>query len=208
MRILLADDHGLFRDSMAVWLQRCPDRIGEGGEVEVEFAVDWDSLWARLPEGFDLLLVDLGMPGMDGAASVDRLRAAAPATPILVVSANGERAVIEACLDAGAAGYITKASPGEEILEAVATVLRGARYRPSLPEEARPLPMETLSERQRQVLARLARGESNRTIAERLALTEGTVKQYVSQLLDILDVDNRTQAGNLARQLLGIDPRE
>ncbi|MEJ2061291.1 MAG: response regulator transcription factor [Gammaproteobacteria bacterium] len=201
MKILIADDHGLFRDSMAVWLQR------SGNNPRIEFAHDWDSLCAQLPDGVDLILVDLSMPGMEGAISIERLHAVVPTTPLLVVSANEHPQVIEACLRAGASGYVTKASPGEEILRAVRTIMRGDRYRPlSVINRRTKDLLATLSDRQREVLAHLACGNSNRVIAETLSLTEGTVKQYVSQLLDLLNVDNRTQAGILARELLGFDP--
>jgi DNA-binding NarL/FixJ family response regulator len=85
--------------------------------------------------------------------------------------------------------------------------MRGDNYRPVsvLNRRTKDL-LTTFSTRQRDVLAHLACGNSNRVIAEELSLTEGTVKQYVSQLLDLLNVDNRTQAGILARELLGFDP--
>ena len=201
MKILIADDHGLFRDSMAVWLQRCDEHS------LVKFAYDWDSLHAQLPSNPDLILVDLHMPGMEGVLSIARLHAETPETPLLVVSANENPDVIEACLRAGASGYVPKASSGEEILRAVRAIMSGHRYRPVSVIKSKTKDMLlTLSERQRDILMQLASGSSNRAIAESLSLTEGTVKQYVSQLLDILNVDNRTQAGILARELLGFDP--
>jgi len=199
VKILLADDHGLFRDSMAVWLNQYTQ------QVQVEFAFDWDSLVDVLDTSFDLIMLDLDMPGMDGAASIDTLKNTRPEIPILVVSANQETQTINACLNAGASGYITKAGSGEEILEAVATVLRGETYRPPASRQNEKAQItETLSNKQIKILAHLAKGDSNKKIAEKMFLSEGTVKQYVSQLLRILCVDNRTQAGNRARQILGI----
>lgn len=200
MKILLADDHGLFRDSMAVWLNQYTER------VQVEFAFDWDSLIDVLDASYDLVMLDLGMPGMDGAVSIDRLKHTLPDIPILVVSANQEAQTINTCLQAGASGYITKAGSGEEILEAVSTVLRGEIYRPPASRQDENIQItETLSNKQIRILAYLAKGDSNKKIAEKTCLSEGTVKQYVSQLLRVLEVDNRTQAGNRARQILGIE---
>ena len=198
MKILLADDHGLFRDSMAIWLKQYNKNI------QIEFAADWDSLIAQLTIAFDLIMLDLNMPGMLGATSIAKLVKQFPKLPILVVSANEESRTIKACLDCGAAGYITKASDGKEILNAVATVLKGHIYQPPLSSQHQnSLLIETLTPKQFELLSHLAKGGSNKAIAEQMHLSEGTVKQYVSHLLTHLDVDNRTQAGNKAREILG-----
>ncbi len=198
LTILLADDHGLFRDSMAAWLsQRLPG-------AAFRFASDLGGTIRQLDESVSLVMVDLDMPGMNGAASIVRLRRLGRSTPLLVVSANNDRATVEACLEAGADGYLTKSSESGEILKAVKAVLAGHSYRPrDAAGPGDPL-VEHLSRRQIELLGLLAEGLSNRQIAERMHLSEGTVKQYVSQLLQILDVDNRTQAGNKARRLLGL----
>lgn len=197
MKILLADDHGLFRDSMATWLQQCPEKI------EIEFASDWASLTTQLDPKLSLIMLDLGMPGMTGPNCIRELIKQLPTVPILVVSANDEPFTIRACFESGASGYITKASDGCEILKAVSIVLNGGSYRPPLasPNEQL-LSTPSLSTKQFELLACLAKGISNREIALQLNLSEGTVKQYVSQLLTILNVDNRTQAGNEARKIL------
>lgn len=198
VKILLADDHGLFRDSMAIWLKQYAD------DIEIEFASDWDSLNQQLKGNPDLIMLDLGMPGMSGAASIFTIKKQLSDTPILVVSANEDEQTIQACLDCGASGYITKSSSGQEILKAVSSVLDGQIYLPKMNvEKGNSIPTQSLSKKQFELLSFLAKGESNRHIAEHMHLSEGTIKQYVSQLLDILDVDNRTQAGNKARKILG-----
>ncbi len=198
MKILLADDHGLFRDSMAVWLKQLSNN------VEIELASDWSSLNEQLNDNLDLVMLDLGMPGMFGATSICELVKQFPTLPVLVVSANEDQHTIDACLTCGAAGYITKVSDGHEILKAVSTVLDGKIYQPdSNSRNQSPLSTETFTRKQFELLACLAKGDSNKTIAENMHLSEGTIKQYVSQLLNILDVDNRTQAGNEARKILG-----
>lgn len=200
MKILLADDHGLFRDSMAVWLKQYEQ------DVQIEFAADWESLNEHLDDDLNLLMLDLGMPGMSGAASICSIIKQIHDVPVLVVSANEDRHTIKACLECGASGYITKASSGQEILKAVSTVMKGEIYQPPKHLQQDSLGLEeSFSKKQFQLLALLAEGESNRDISQQLSLSEGTVKQYVSQLLDMLGVDNRTQAGNKARKILGMD---
>tara|TARA_R110001606_G_scaffold361754_7_gene515171 strand:- start:67051 stop:67650 length:600 start_codon:yes stop_codon:yes gene_type:complete len=197
VKILLADDHGLFRDSMATWLQQYPE------SMEIEFAADWDSLITQLDPKLALVMLDLSMPGMYGPNSICELIKRLPIVPILVVSANDEPLTIKACFDSGASGYITKASDGCEILKAVSIVLNGGTYQPlSTSQESHSLSTPTLSNKQIGLLTCLADGLSNREIANQLNLSEGTVKQYVSQLLTLLNVDNRTQAGNKARKIL------
>lgn len=198
MKILLADDHGLFRDSMASWLQQYPK------PMNIEFASDWVSLTAKLDPNLALIMLDLSMPGMLGASSIFELTIRLPNVPILVVSANDELDTIKACLGCGASGYITKSSDGHEILDAVTTVLNGDIYQPAIQtQHSKQLSDETFTRKQLELLAHLAKGFSNKDIAKEMNLSEGTIKQYVSQLLTILNVDNRTQAGNKARTLLG-----
>lgn len=198
MKILLADDHGLFRDSMATWLQQYP------AQLTITFASDWPSLIAQLDPDLSIIMLDLAMPGMSGAASISRLTKRLASVPILIVSANDDPNTIKACLHFGASGYLTKASDGCEILNALSIVLKGETYRPPvITEQNRPLSNPSFSNKQLELLAHLAEGISNKDIAKLMNLAEGTVKQYVSQLLTLLDVDNRTQAGNKARTLLG-----
>ncbi|NQY26828.1 MAG: response regulator transcription factor [Piscirickettsiaceae bacterium] len=198
MKVLLADDHGLFRDSMAIWLKQYPE------PMQIEFAIDWASLIKKLDNSFTLIMLDLNMPGMFGATSIGELAKSFPNTPILVVSANEDPQTINACIEHGASGYITKASDGQEIIKAVSTVLNGEIYQPtSYSTNTRLLAPEALNKRQFELLSHLATGETNKIIAQKMRLSEGTIKQYVSQILDILDVDNRTQAGNKARKILG-----
>ncbi len=200
MNLLIADDHGLFRDSMAVWLQQID------GDIRIHLADGLDRLTRILEQegDFHLVMLDLGMPGMRGARSVKTLCQKYPAIPFVVVSADETPLTIRCCLDAGARGYVTKSSEGGVILEAVRKVLAGGMYVP--PAASREFAEQAeFSERQMHLLGLLAKGLSNREIASQMHLSEGTVKQYVSKILRILDVDNRMQAGIQARKLLGLD---
>lgn len=199
MKILLADDHGLFRDSMAVWLQQLDDVL------QIDFAADAREVENAIDDRqYGLVILDLGMPGMQGAFSVRRFCQQLDKVPLIVVSADESPLVIRSCIEAGASGYVTKSSEGESILQAVRQVLAGAEYVPLCARPDRNDEHYDFNEKQIQMLSLLAEGSSNREIAEAMHLSEGTVKQYVSRLLRILEVDNRMQAGLKARELLGI----
>lgn len=197
MDVLLADDHGLFRDSMAVWLEQLSD------DMNIEFAENFNDVHKALSlNHYDLLLLDLGMDGMEGAISIRQFNHLAPKLPILVVSANEAPETVMSCIEAGAIGYITKSVSGENILQAINQVLKGEKY---IPANLVVSNAHKLSDKQRQILKCIIDGDSNKIIAEKLHLSEGTVKQYVSKLLMDLDVDNRGQAANKARKMLGIN---
>jgi len=197
MHILIADDHGLFRDSMRAWLEQLDkdyiiDTASSYGEVQSSLAAE---------HRYCLVLLDLNMPGMKGPESVRDIVGCSGDVPIIVVSANEKPYAIRACLDAGAAGFVPKSSDGEGILAAINLVLSGGTFVPrgiSLNDDS-----NAFTDKQLRILRQIANGDSNREIAEALHLSEGTVKQYISEILSKLDVDNRTQAALAARSILG-----
>ncbi|RME02827.1 MAG: DNA-binding response regulator, partial [Bacteroidetes bacterium] len=183
MRILVADDHGLFREGICSLLaERHPD-------YEIHCATSFAEVESAITgeRPFRLLLLDLNMPGMHGFESILRLQNQCGETPILIVSADETPATIHRCLEAGVAGYLSKSSDSQTMQRAIDTVLNGQRY---IPEQAFDYQPIRLNHRQQQILRCLAEGKSNREIAAELHLSEGTVKQYVSRLLTELDVDN------------------
>jgi len=198
-RILLADDHGLFRDSMEVWLKRLDDH-----HVSIRTVTSLDEVLDALQKAslYHLILLDLNMPGMHGAASVREVCSNTADIPVIIVSAEENPTVIRACIDAGAAGYVPKSSSGETILDAIRQVLAGYCYIPLHVRHSRPV--DRFSDRQLELLSLLAEGHSNREIARRIHLSEGTVRQYVSEILRKLNVENRSQAGIKARSMLGM----
>ncbi|OUR70948.1 hypothetical protein A9Q78_11420 [Methylophaga sp. 41_12_T18] len=201
MKILLADDHGLFRDSMAVWIKHYND------QANISFAADFTSIIDLLnqQQKFDLILLDLTMPGMSGITSINTVKQQSPETPILIVSANDDPQTINACLQNGAAGYVTKASEGTEILKALNMVIQGKTYQTkALADKVEDPILASLSDKQLQLLTYLGQGITNKEIARQMEFSEGTIKQYVSQLLSKLEVDNRTQAANKARSMLAL----
>jgi len=198
LTILLADDHGLFRESVKHWLEALDTNY------QVETATNRAQVHAALTNGMQpkLMLLDLCMPGMNGVESIRDIHVAWPLIPILVVSANDDPLVIRACIEAGAAGFVSKAGQGEEMLDAIRRTLAGKTY---IPSGAMSKTVPRFSDKQMKILHLLAEGRSNKEIAQQAYLTEGTVKQYVSDILSKLDVDNRVQAGIRAREILGLN---
>jgi DNA-binding NarL/FixJ family response regulator len=213
MKILFADDHPLMREGVRHVL------IQIEAEVEIVDAYDWPSLFAAAAAhaDVDLALVDLNMPGSPGLAGIVAFRARHPEVPLVVLSASESARDIQAVLDAGALGYIPKASPQAVMLNALQLVLAGGVYVPPLLLDAAPglhasqvadfsaLAQTGLTTRQTEVLRLLLKGSPNKVIARTLDLTEGTVKLHVAAIFRALNVNNRTEAV-LAVQRLGIDP--
>jgi DNA-binding NarL/FixJ family response regulator len=209
MKILLSDDHPLFREGVKPILEKLdPD-------VEIIEAADFPSAFECMRQAgeVDLALMDLYMPGMSGIDGIIRFRAMFPETPLVVLSASERLEDMQKPLAAGALGYISKSSPSETILNALRHVLAGGVYTtPSslLDGEEAPPPhtaskrYPALSDRQIQVLRYLVQGLSNRQIGECLDVTEGTIKLHLVAIFRILKVANRTEAV-LVAQKMGLD---
>lgn len=199
MHLLLADDHGLFRDSMALWLKQLDQ------DIKIDFATSENEVADAIAKNsYQIVILDLGMLGMNGAFSVRSFCNSLGNIPLVVVSADESPLVIRSCIAAGAAGYVTKSSDGESILQAIKQVLQGYEFIPLVARLDRNDDHFDFNEKQIKLLTFLANGKTNKEIAIEMHLSEGTVKQYVSRLLRILDVDNRVQAGLKASELLGI----
>jgi DNA-binding NarL/FixJ family response regulator len=210
IRVLLVDDQPLFREGLAALLSRVPEIEIAGESANGREAVD---AVAELTP--DVVLMDLRMPGMDGVTATRALTTRYPAVRVLALTTFDDDELIFEALRAGAAGYLLKDSPLERLVEAVGVAATGQSFlQPSvatkvIAELARrdppPAPasaeIEALSERERAVLGELARGASNREIARRLQLAEGTVKNYVSAILAKLDAPDRINAALKARDL-------
>ncbi|OYY95358.1 MAG: hypothetical protein B7Y41_02325 [Hydrogenophilales bacterium 28-61-23] len=206
MRILLADDHPLFREGVKPVLLKLDRRV-----TLIE-AVDYPSAFAamRKRREVDLALLDLYMPGMSGLDGVARFRAAFPDIPVVVLSASEQVEDIQTLLATGALGYITKSSPSEVILEALKQVLAGGIYAPpgllghatpATPPPPKSGASAALTTRQMEVLREMARGLSNRQIGDVLQVTEGTVKVHTASIFRLLKVANRTEAVLVAQKM-------
>lgn len=202
MKILLADDHALFRDGVKQLL------AGLFADVEFVEVVDGAAL-VRLAQNqpdFDLVLIDLTMPEVDGFAGLAAFRQQAPGIPIVVMSASDDAADMQVALAGGAAGFIPKSSSTDVIVCALRLVLAGGIYAPpdmltGQTSSVSKAQLESLTPRQREVLVLLGQGKANKAIGELLGLSEATVKQHVSGILKTLRVDNRMQAVIAGRQL-------
>ena len=203
VRLVVVDDHPVVRDGIRGMLER-DDRmtvVGEAADGREAVAV----VRATDP---DLVLMDLRMPGGDGVAAIRELRAVGRARPrILVLTTYDTDRDIHAAIDAGADGYLLKATPRGELVDAV---LRAAAGQSVLaPIAARSLVdrgrSEPLTERELQVLAAIARGGTNRDVARELLVSEATVKTHLLHLYPKLGVRDRAAAVRAAfeRGLLG-----
>ncbi|RTL20947.1 MAG: response regulator transcription factor [Burkholderiales bacterium] len=202
MKILLIDDHALFREGVALLLQ--PLRAGlqtvEAGSCEEGFAT-----LAR-EGGVDLVLIDLGLPGLSGLDGLARLRADHPDVPVVVMSSADDRDTVLAALDAGAMGFIPKSSTSQVMLGALRLILdQGIYVPPSALIGSRPLPPAAqaaalrpaeigLTPRQADVLYLLLQGLPSKLIGRALNLSLSTVKAHTTAVLRALNVTTRTQA--------------
>lgn len=207
-RLLVADDHPLFREAIV-------GVIAAGLEATevLEAASLAETLrLAETNEALDLVLLDLGLPDADGLSGLARLREAAPELAVVIVSAEQHRATVLEALELGAVGYIPKSTPREALIDALRQVLDGQVYLPPAimrrPAPSRPAPVTEedpltgLTDKQREVLTHMVRGESNKMIAFRLNIAETTVKTHVSAILRKLKVSSRVQAILLASDWL------
>ena len=202
MRILLADDHALFREGVKQLFNHLDS---EAQVLEASNGAEVMRLAQTQPD-FDLVLLDLAMPGVDGFAGLAAFRAHAPSVPVVVLSGSEDPADVHAALEGGAAGFIPKSSASEVILGALRLVLSGGVYMPPglLAGQSGVVSkrqLEELTPRQREVLALMGQGKSNKEIGITLGLSEATVKQHVSAILKTLRVANRMQAVIAGRRL-------
>ncbi len=205
-RILVADDHPMFRDAMCLVIVRIfPEaNIVEAGTLAAATAE------LEREARTDLVLLDLNMPGMQGFAGLIYLCAQFPGVPIAIISANEEPPVIRCAIRAGASGYIPKSVPLEVMCAALHTLLDGKVWVPAgvntgahaaPDDEDATARIARLTPQQTRVLMMLSDGMINKQIAYELGVSEGTVKAHVSAILQKLGVISRTQAVILARQL-------
>lgn len=212
MKVLIADDHALFRDGLCLQLRQ----MDEDAEILEAGGFDEAIRVAGEQDALDLILLDLGMPGMAWRQALALLRKRFAEVPIVVVSASEDRRDILEALEIGATGYIPKSSSGKVMLGALKLVFSGGVYLPPalLGKSVAEPPFsegpaggggdgagKTLTPRQRQVLSLLATGQSNKEIARALNLGEGTIKVHVTGIMKALNVRNRTQAVVTATRL-------
>ena len=206
MRLLIADDHDLVRETLAMLLTRELDATCDQADT-------LPAALSRIAKGvrYDLVLLDYVMPGMNGLEGLRRAAKANGDGGVAVISGLAPDHIARDALNAGACGFITKTMPAKSVVSAVRFMLAGETYAPAtlLVTDDRSVVNEhpllgNLTPRERQALHALCRGQANKEIARDLGLTEVTVKLHVRTLCRKLGARNRTHAAMLARDM-GLD---
>ena len=203
IRILIVEDQTLMRQGLKTILDLEPGLAVAGEAADGEAGVR--QALALRP---DVVLMDVQMPGLNGVEATAALCAAWPEARIIILTTFDRDDYVFQAVRSGALGYLLKDTPAEQLIETIRRVHAGEVFiQPEIASRAlrelmRPQAqvLEPLSEREREALVLLAQGLSNKEIADKLVITEGTVKNHVSSILGKLQAENRTQAAAIARQ--------
>lgn len=218
LNVLIVEDQKLIREGLRALLSLEED-IAIAGEAEngqVALAMLDQLAQSELPE---VALLDMRMPVMDGVATAAAIGQKYPTIKILVLTTFDDEELIAQAMSVGASGYLLKDTPSEELAAAIRTVAKGySQFGPGImqkmlgtlpqmseetdtPNRDIPPEMKALTPREKEVLIEIGKGASNREIAERLYLSEGTVKNHVTSILGRLGLRDRTQAALLAQSI-------
>ena len=193
--VVLAEDQGILRSSLTIMLGIEPDI-----QVMASAGNGADALRAvglHLPA---VLVTDIEMPQLTGLDLAARVKELYPATRVLILTTFARPGYLRRALDVGAVGYLLKDCPSTEMAEAVRRVARGERViDPGLAAESWSADAGPLTEREREVLRRAGEGESTGELARTLRLTEGTIRNYLSEAISKVGAHNRTEAARIAR---------
>jgi len=197
IKILVVDDHALVRDGLKRLLVDTPDMVvadeASNGEEVINKVGNND---------YDLVLLDISLPGRDGLDVLKQLKCTNPKIPILILSMYPEEHYAVRSLRAGASGYLTKQSSSDELIGAIRKVAQGRRYiTPSLAEklafdlgvDVRKLPHERLSDREYQVMCMIGSGQTVKEIAETLSLSIRTISTHRAHILNKMEMKNNAQ---------------
>jgi len=197
IKIFIVDDHPIMRMGIAALISSSKEMVCVGQAGSGEEAIEQ---YAALEP--DITLMDLRLPGIGGVEAIRRIRLKAPEARFIVLTTYEGDEDIHQAMEAGASGYLLKGLPQEMLVNAVRRVHAGGRYLPPPMTQALAsrTPDSNLSARERQVLALVAKGNSNKEIATALGITEATVKCHVSVILMRLNAADRTQAVMAALQ--------
>jgi DNA-binding NarL/FixJ family response regulator len=201
IRVVIADDHGVVRDGLA-------GLIGAQPDLEVAGTAENGAEALEVCRGTspDVVLMDLEMPVVDGIAATQAIRAELPQTAVLVLTSFSDVRRITAALAAGAAGYLLKDASADDVVRGIRAAAEGGA--PLDPHAARllleakdaPDPLEGISPREREVFALLLHGLPNKLIAQRLGISEKTVKTHLTTIFRRIDVTDRVQAVHWAER--------
>lgn len=213
IRILLVDDQSIIRQGLAALLQLEPDLQIVGEAENGQVAIDRAIALSGTPQQPDVVLMDMRMPIMDGVAATQGLLTQFPDLKILILTTFNDEGYVKEAIRLGACGYLLKDTPSEDLAAAVRSVHKGyVQFGPGIMQKAfahesiesqsedsdLPPALAELTPREREVLRLIAAGASNREIAQSLYISEGTVKNHVTNILNRLGLRDRTQAAILA----------
>jgi two-component system, NarL family, response regulator DesR len=196
IRVLLAEDQTMVRGALAALLTLEDDievvaEVGRGDEV----------IAAALAAQPNVALLDIEMPGEDGLSAAAALRAQLPSCRVLILTTFGRPGYLRRAMESGAVGFLLKDAPAAQLASAIRRVMAGERVvDPALATAALSEGHNPLTERERDVLVAATSGASIADIAESLVLSEGTVRNYLSEAISKLDAANRVEAARIARQ--------
>jgi two-component system nitrate/nitrite response regulator NarL len=200
MRLLLVDDHTMFREGLHLLLPAISPHL------VIDDATTLDGAIAQCRQtSYCVVLLDLGLTDSKGVDTLVQLREAAPETPVVVLSGDENPVNIRACIEAGALGYLPKTYGSDALIKALRFILDGGVYVPAIALQQTPLSQtrfpesfSRLSHRQREVAQLMLQGLAYKVIAQRLRVSEGTVKAHVSAILQIVGARSRVEAVLLA----------
>lgn len=201
MHVLLVDDHALFREGLRALLVNISPELTIYEASSVASAVDECKSTV-----FRMVLLDLGLANSGGVETLDAFREAVPDIPVIVLSGDQQPRLIRSAIDRGAVGYIPKSHTSELMIAALRFVIAGGIYLPPVMLDEPGVQQQAasadcfarLSPRQQEVIQLLLQGQSNKFIARKLGLSEGTIKAHVSAIFQIIGVKNRVEAVTLA----------
>jgi two-component system response regulator DesR len=195
IRVILAEDQTMVLGALSALLELEPDIT-----VVAQAANGREALTAVTRLAPDVLVTDIEMPQMTGLELAASLRTTHPSTRTIILTTFARPGYLRRALDAGARGYLLKDRPASELADAVRRVHRGLRVvDPALATEAWNAELDPLTERERQILQRAGDGRSSSEIATELRLSEGTVRNYLSEAIAKLGASNRVDAARIAR---------
>ena len=204
IEVIIADDHPIVRAGLKQIIME-----DNGITVTGEASNGGDLLEKIRRQDYDVILLDLTMPGMDGLDVLKQLKIEKPKLPVIVLSIHPEDQYALRVLKAGASGYVTKASAPDELIGAIRKVFRGGKYISTaiaeklafqLDANFEEMPHEALSDREYQVLCMLASGKTVTEIADELALSVKTVSTYRARILEKMDMKNNAELIHYAVQ--------
>ncbi len=206
LRVFLADDHAVVRDGLKLLVNAQPDMevVGEAGDGDTA----WRQVKALQP---DVVVMDVSMPELNGAQATERLKVLCPHIKVVALTAHADDAHVRQLLTAGATGYVLKRTVSEELIKAIRGVMSGGTYLDPAVAGAvvggyvdhafnQIKGAQSLSGREQEVLLEVARGYTNKEIAERLSLSVKTIEGHKARIMEKLDLQSRADIVRYALQ--------